>query len=96
MLWDRYPQYHERTNFAVMEDLLPEHDSWQEELEPLREEYAENEYDRFLIQLSWADLPYRYAAKQVIEEAGPLASNPYVDAFVNYPTHYSGNGWGLR
>ena len=82
LLWERYPQYHERTTFATMEELLPEHDSWQEEYEAVREEYEENQYDRFLIQLSWSDLAYRYAAKKRILEDGPLAPNPYVEAFM--------------
>ncbi len=84
MLWERYPQYHEKTVFASMEELLPEHESWQKDFEEeeLREEYAANQYDRFLVQLSWADLPYRYAARERILEAGPLPENPYVEAFM--------------
>ena len=83
MLWERYPQYHERTVFSSMEELLAEHESWQKDFEDLRDEYTENEYDRFLVQLSWSDLPYRYATKQLIGAAGPLAPNPYVTAFLN-------------
>ena len=82
MLWDRYPQYHEKTTFAAMEELLTEHESWQEDFEAVREEYFENGYDRFLIQLSWSDLPYRYAAMEKILESGPSAPNPYVKAFM--------------
>ena len=62
----------------------------------LEREYEENQYDRFLVQLSWADLPYRYATKkliessgkliessgQPIESSGPPAENPYVQAFM--------------
>ncbi len=82
MLWERYPQHHERTTFAVMEDLLAEHESWQQDFAELREEYEENGYDRFLVQLSWADLAYRHAAMERIREAGPLEPNPYVAAFM--------------
>ena len=82
MLWERYPQYHERTTFSTMEELLTEHESWQEEFEEIRQEYTDNEYERFLIRLAWSDLPYRYAAKKRIEEAGPLAENPRVQAFM--------------
>ena len=82
MLWARYPQYHEKTTFAVMEELLKEHESWQEDFEAVREEYYENGYDRFLIQLSWSDLPYRRAAMEKILESGPCAPNPYVEAFM--------------
>lgn len=82
-LWERYPQYHERTTFSTMEELLEEHESWQEDFEEIRAEYMENEYDRFLIQLSWSDLPYRYAAKDKIQAAGPLPVNPYVEAFMD-------------
>nr|MCR5160563.1 hypothetical protein [Lachnospiraceae bacterium] len=39
MLWERYPQYHERTTFAIMDELLAEHESWQADFEELREEY---------------------------------------------------------
>ena len=69
-LWDRYPQYHEMTTFSTMEGLLEEHPAWGEDFEDLREEYEAGQYDRFLIQLSWADLPYRYATRKLIEAAG--------------------------
>ena len=82
MLWKRYPQYHERTTFSTMEELILEHESWQKDFEDLREEYAANQYDRFLVQLSWSDLAYRYAAMEKIRDAGPLQPNPYVDAFM--------------
>lgn len=83
MLWERYPQYHEMTKFAVIDDLLAEHESWQTDFEDVREEYTENGYDRFLIQLSWSDLPYRYAAMEKILETGPLSPNPFVEAFID-------------
>jgi hypothetical protein len=83
MLWEKYPQYHERATFAIMEDLLSEHESWNADFEELREEYMGNGYDRFLIQLSWADLAYRYATMERIREAGGLARNPYVEAFMD-------------
>ena len=81
-LWERYPQYHEPATFSTMEELVREHTSWQEDFEEVRGEYAENQYDRFLVQLSWSDLPYRYAAGQKIRAAGPLMPNPYVKAFM--------------
>lgn len=83
MLWERYPQYHEMTTFAVIDDLLAEHESWQTDFEDVREEYIENGYDRFLIQLSWSDLPYRYAAMEKILKTGPLSPNPFVEAFID-------------
>lgn len=84
-LWVRYPQYHEMTTFSTMEQLLEEHPSWGEDFEDLREEYEAGQYDRFLIQLSWADLPYRYATRKLIEAAGAdnsTSANPYVAAFL--------------
>lgn len=84
-LWNRYPQYHEMTTFSTMEQLLKEHPSWGEDFEDLREEYEAGQYDRFLIQLSWADLPYRYATRKLIEAAGAdnsTSANPYVAAFL--------------
>ena len=63
MLWERYPQYHEMSTFSTMDALLEEHTSWQEDYEDVREEYESKHYDRFLVQLSWSDLPYRYATK---------------------------------
>ena len=84
-LWNRYPQYHEMTTFSTMEQLLEEHPSWGEDFEDLREEYEAGQYDRFLIQLSWADLSYRYATRKLIEAAGadnPTSANPYVAAFL--------------
>ena len=83
MLWERYPQYHDMTTFSTMEALLEEHSSWQEDYEDVREEYESNHYERFLVQLSWADLPYRYAAKTLIEKTGQSdLKNPYVNAFM--------------
>ena len=83
MLWERYPQYHDRTTFAAMETLLEEHESWQKDFDDtLREEYVSGDYDRFLVQLSWSDLAYRHATKQLIEAAGPFSPNPYVESFM--------------
>lgn len=96
MLWERYPQYHEMAAFSTLDALLQDHESWQKDFGDLRKEYEENQYDRFLVQLSWADLPYRYATKkliessgkliessgQPIESSGPPAENPYVQAFM--------------
>ena len=82
MLWERYPQYRERTVFSSMEELLAEHESWQKDFEDVREEYESGQYERFLVRLSWSDLPYRYATKQLIEGSPALAENPYVEAFM--------------
>ena len=78
MLWDRYPQYHEMITFSTMDALLQEHESWRKDFEDeaLQEEYRTEKYDRFLIQLSWSDLPYRYATKELIEAAGGLPAGP--------------------
>ena len=38
--------------------------------------------ERFLVQLSWSDLPYRYHTMQRIQAAGPLPENSYVKAFM--------------
>ena len=81
-LWEKYPQYHELTTFSTMEQLAAEHASWQEDFEEVRLEYEQKQYDRFLIQLSWSDLPYRYETRKKIQAAGPLPANPYVDAFM--------------
>ena len=83
MLWERYPRYHEMTTFASLDTLLEDHASWNKDFEEgLREEYISKEYDQFLVQLSWSDLPYRYASKSLIEKAGSFAVNPYVCAFM--------------
>ena len=82
MLWERYPQYHEMTTFSTLDALLEEHESYQKDFEDLREEYISNDYERFLVQLSWSDLPYRYATMELIEN-DELPSNPYVDAFLS-------------
>ena len=83
MLWERYPRYHERTTFSTMEELLLEHEKWQEDFEELREEYYEGQNDRFLVQLSWSDLPYRYETGRMIRQSGPLNINPYVQSFMD-------------
>lgn len=82
MLWKRYPQHHEMSTFSTMEELLSEHESWVEDFEDVREEYEAQEYDRFLVQLSYSDLPYRYATKELIQKARELGANPYVEAFM--------------
>ncbi len=82
MLWERYPQYHSLTTFSNLETLLEEHESYQKDFEDVREEYETGQYDRFLIQLSWADLAYRYETRRLLERKEVQASNPYVDAFL--------------
>ena len=36
-LWERYPKYHEMKTFSTMEELLAEHESWQEALKQRQE-----------------------------------------------------------
>ena len=92
-LWEKYPQYHERTTFTTLEDLLAEHESYQKDFEELREEYVLGNYEKFLVQLSWSDLAYRHATMEKMQSLSgiPLSSspstsdypgNPYVDAFM--------------
>ena len=83
MLWDRYPQYHEMSVFSTLDALLEEHESYQKDFDGLREEYVSGGYEKFLVQLSWSDLPYRRAAKQLIEASGPFSANPYVEEFMD-------------
>ncbi len=82
MLWERYPKYHKMSAFSTLDALLTEHESYREDFEGLRDEYLSNHYDRFLVQLSWADLPYRHATKGLVEEYDPFLANPYVEAFM--------------
>ena len=83
MLWDKYPQFHSMTTFSSLETLMEEHESYQKDFDELREEYESCQYDRFLVQLSWADLPYRYATKELLESASPLPMNSYVESFMS-------------
>ena len=83
LLWDRYPQYHEMSAFSTLDALLEEHESYQKDFDGLREEYVSGGYEKFLVQLSWSDLPYRRAAKQLIQAAGSFSANPYVEAFMD-------------
>ena len=87
MLWKRYPQHHEMSTFATLEELLEEHESYKKDFDELREEYESGSYDNFLVQLSWSDLPYRYATKELIERAGSIRANPYVEAFMEQFVH---------
>ncbi len=82
MLWERYPRYHEMSTFATLDALLEEHESYQKDFDDLREEYLDGQYERFLVNLSWADLPYRYATRELVAKAGPLSENPYVSDFM--------------
>ena len=82
MLWKRYPHYHESKPFSTLEALLEEHESYRKDFEDVREEYEANHYEKFLVQLSWADLPFRYAAGKMIRASGTLPVNPYVEQFL--------------
>ena len=83
MLWERYPQYHQMGTFTTLDELLEEHESCRKDFEDdVQEEYVRNRYERFLVQLSWADLPYRYATKELIESSAPINANPYVESFM--------------
>ena len=82
MLWLRYPQYHEMTCFSTLDELLEAHESYGKDFEDLREEYISGQYERFLIQLSWADLAYRYATKGLLERAPAFPENTYVSRFM--------------
>ena len=83
MLWERYPAYHERTTFSTLEALLEEHESYRKDFDDVREEYEAGHYERFLVQLSWSDLAYRHATKQLIEAGGPRGENSFVRNFLN-------------
>lgn len=89
MLWNRYPQYHCMSTFSTLETLLQEHDSYQQDFEDVQDEYISNHYDRFLVQLSWSDLGYRYATKELIEASVTLPENPYVKEFMEQFTGIS-------
>ena len=83
MLWERYPQYHERTTFSTLEALLDEHESYRKDFdEEIRNEYVENGFDRFLVNLSWSDLAYRYETRKLIESIDIPDRNEYVDSFM--------------
>lgn len=82
-LWKRCPQYHNMSTFSTLEDLLEEHSSYQQDFEDLRDEYVSNHYDRFLVQLSWSDLGYRYATKELIEASKSCPHNSYVEKFMD-------------
>ena len=82
-LWKRYPRYHDKTTFATLEALLEEHESYGKDFDDVRQEYVENHYDRFLVQLSWSDLAYRHAAKELIQKSPALPANPYVETFMS-------------
>ncbi|MBR2811875.1 MAG: hypothetical protein IKD69_10875, partial [Solobacterium sp.] len=62
--------------------LLEEHEKYREGFEDVREEYIENGYEKFLIQLSLHDLPYRYETMKLLEQSGPMEINPHVRAFM--------------
>ena len=82
MLWERYPQYHEKTVFSTLDELLEEHESYREDFEDVREEYISGQYGRFLVQLSWADLAYRHETGALIRRRGDFEENPYVLRFM--------------
>ncbi len=92
MLWERYPQYRVKKPVPDINDLVQEHESWQEDFtDELREEYQKKQYDQFLVQLSWEDLPYRHETRDLIESASfayEESQNPYVENFMNQFTGF--------
>ena len=92
MLWERYPQYRVKKPVPDINDLVQEHESWQEDFtDELREEYQKKQYDQFLVQLSWEDLPYRHETMDLIESASfayEESQNPYVENFMNQFTGF--------
>ena len=83
MLWDRYPRHHEMSTFSTLDSLLEEHESYRQDFDDLKEEYMSGNYERFLVQLSWSDLPYRYKTRQLLEASGPFPPNPFVERFMS-------------
>lgn len=82
-LWDKYTQFHDPSTFTTLDMLLEEHESYQKDFTvELRKEYESSGYDRFLVQLSWSDLPYRYATKKLIENSDHQMPNEYVERFM--------------
>ncbi len=84
MLWDKYPQFHDPVVFTTLDELLNEHESYQKDFDDdLRKEYESEGFSRFLIRLSWEDLPYRFATKELIEKSRPLKLNEFVEGFMS-------------
>lgn len=81
-LWEKYSQYHERKVFTTLPQLLEDHASYTKDIEEIQDEYIRNQYDRFLIQLSWNDLAYRKATADFIAKSPPIEINPYISAFL--------------
>ena len=81
-LWEKYKGRRERVPFTTLDLLLMEHESYRKDFDDLREEYLEKGYERFLVQLSWSDLPYRRETEHLIRAAGPLRKNPLVESFM--------------
>ena len=82
MLWERLPKYHGVPPSLSIEELVSEHDSWKKDFDEVREEYFAGNCEDFLVDLSWADLPYRYLTKKLIEEHGPFAANGHAAGFM--------------
>lgn len=83
MLWEKYPQFREKKPLPAMDDLLKEHESWQEDCtDEVRAEYESGKCGEFLVPLSRNDLSYRMETRKRIEEAPPAPENPYVTAFM--------------
>lgn len=83
MLWERSLKYHEMTTFTTLDQLLEDHEGYRQDFEEVRDEYTENGFDRFLIQLSLNDLPYRYETMKLLKSSGPIEMNPFVRSFLS-------------
>ncbi len=88
MLWERYPKHHEKTVFSTLEALLEEHESYRKDFdEEIRSEYVEKNCGRFLVNLSWSDLAYRYETRHLIENTEVPERNEYAEAFMEQFRH---------
>ncbi len=83
MLWEKYPQFRQKQPRPCLDNLLAEHESWQEEFtDDLRLAYEEDHDDEFLVPLSRNDLSFRMETRRLIEQAPQMPDNPFVSSFL--------------
>lgn len=81
-LWANYKRDRSCTTFTTLEQLLEDHPSYQDGFPEAEEEFRKNHYEKFFVQLSWSDLPYRWNTKQLLQKHAPIHANPLVTEFM--------------
>ena len=83
-LWAGNLRVRDMTIFTTLDSILSDHESFQKDLsDEDRAEFLLKGYEKFFVQLSWSDLPYRKKTMELLLAHAPIHTNPLVSAFMS-------------